>query len=178
VWTGPLEGPFELVGSIDAATSISGVAAVDTGFVAAGTAGGQPALFTSEDGTAWTTNTLVGLDDGDSLVDLSAGAGVITIAGHGAVGSWAASSVDGGQTWQRQELDAGAVESLSVRGTSMSLLSTSALGTHLALSDGVTWSSVDLDIDSGARVELLVAGPETVLLSATEDGITWVVANR
>lgn len=179
VWFGPLNGPFELVGTIGGATTLAGVVAVDDGFVGAGTDGESAALFTSADGTEWSSMPLSGVDGDDSLIEVSVEDGVITIAGNGGRAAWAASSNDGGSTWQRRELDGGDVESLSVRGTSMSLLGTSLLGTPvLTLADDTTWSSVDLDIDEGDRIELLVTGPETVLLAATEDGLRWIVASR
>ena len=179
VWTGPVTGPFQLVGSIDGATTLAGVVAVDDGFVAAGTADGTAALFTSADGSEWSSTPLSGSSDDDSPIEVSVEAGVITIAGNGGGSVWAAASADGGQTWQRRELDSGAVETLAVRGASMSLLGTSTLGTPtLTLADDSSWSSVDLDLGDGDRVELLVAGPETVLLAANEDGLTWVVASR
>ena len=179
VWHASLTGSVAAVGAIDEAVAVAGVVAVDDGFVVAGTADGSPMLFTSSDGSEWSSMPLSGASDDDSLIEVSVEAGVITLAGNGGDTVWAASSADGGQTWQRRELDSGAVETLAVRGDSISLLGTSSLGTaQLTLADDVSWTSVDLDIEAGDRIELLVAGPETVLLAASENGLTWVVASR
>lgn len=178
VWAGPATGPFVQVGSIDTAATVAGVVAIDDGFVAAGTADGQPMLFETSDGAMWNPVAMSGLADDDAVVEVAVADGVILIAGGGER-AWTASSADGGQTWSRSELDRSLVDTVAMRGRSVSFLGSSSLGAPtVTLTDGTTWSSAELDVVGGDRVELLIAGERTVLLAAGEDGLTWMVASR
>lgn len=178
VWAGPVTGPVERVGAIDDASTVAGLVAIDEGFVAAGTSGGDPFLFESADGTEWRPIAVSGLAGDDAVIELAVDDGVITIAGGGDQ-AWMAASSDGGQTWSRSELVRATVDSVAARGRSMSFLGTSPLGAPtVTMSDGSTWSSTELDVAPGDRVELLSAGNPTILLAAGEDGLTWLVASR
>ncbi len=179
VWTGPAGGPYEEVGRIDGADTVVGVAALGDGFVVAGTNDGSSVLFTSADGENWTMTPVTAATGDDSVVDVAVAGASIVVAGDGAGGAWTASSSDDGGTWRRSDLGATTVDTASMRGTSVSLLGTSPLGVpEVTIADDESWSSAQLDIAAGDRVELLIAGPETLLLAADETGLTWVLASR
>lgn len=180
VWTGPVGGPYEQVGAIDAADTLAGVVAVDNGFVAVGTTSDLGAtLFDSVDGASWNANS-ISLAAADNVVGLSVMNGTILLAGDGADVGWSATSNDGGQTWIRSEFDAASVSSVRSGGSTVGFLSTSASGSStVTLSDGQSWSSTDLGIEAPSRVELLASdSDQAVLLATIDDALTWIVAMR
>ena len=181
VWTGSPAGPYERVGSVADADSLAGVVAIDSGFVAVGTSTAfGPTLFDSVDGTEWTASPMSGIGDGDTIVNIAVMDGTIMLAGDDGDMAWAATSADGGQSWQRNEVGSGTVLSLASSRNTVGFLGTSPLGaTTLTLTDGESWSSVELDVAAPDRIALLVAGADrAVLLSTTADGLTWIVAER
>ena len=178
VWVGPVGGPYELGDPVDAST-LAGVVAIDAGFVAVGTTPDGPTLFDSTDGTAWTSSLMSGFD-GDSVVSFSVLDGSILLAGDDGSTTWTAMSADGGQSWQRSELEAGTVGSVSTGAGTVGFLSNSALGANtLTLSDGDSWASTSIDVAAPDRVQLLVAGGDAAVLLANVDGeLTWIRASR
>jgi hypothetical protein len=180
VWTGDLGGPYRRIGRVRGASSLAGVVAVDGGFVAAGTSNLGPQLFQSTDGSEWLGAPVTGVDGGDTLVAMTVMDGKILLAGSSEETTWTVTSGDGGQTWQRGEFDIGQVGSVASKSNTVTLLSSTSLGTtNVALSDGATWSSADLEFDGNARVSLLLADTDLALLLADVEGeLTWVVASR
>jgi hypothetical protein len=178
VWVGPLGGPYELGDPVDAST-LAGVVAIDAGFVAVGTTPDGPTLFDSTDGTAWTSSLMSGFD-GDSVVSFSVLDGSILLAGDDGATTWTAMSADGGQSWQRSELEAGTVGSVSTGAGTVGFLGNSALGANtLTLSDGDSWASTSIDVAAPDRVQLLVAGGDAAVLLANVNGeLTWIRASR
>ena len=179
VWTGPVGGPYVAGGTIDA-TTLAGVAAVDAGFVAVGTNADGPSLFGSADGATWSSTVMSGIGADDMVVGLSVQNGSILLAGDGAGSAFTATSADGGQIWQRNDLGSGTVGSVSSGSGTISFLGSSALGANtVTISDGQTWSSASVDVAAPNRVELLVTGDEAAVLLATVDGeLTWIRASR
>jgi len=180
VWVGELGGPYRRVGFVRGASSLAGVVAVDGGFVAAGTSNLGPQLFQSTDGVEWLGAPVTGVDGEDTLVAMTVMDGEILLAGSSDQTTWTVTSSDGGQTWQRGEYDIGRVGSVASKSNTVTLLSSTSLGTtNLALSDGLSWSSVDLEFDGETRVNLLHADTNlAVLLADVEGELTWVVASR
>ncbi|NNC79631.1 MAG: hypothetical protein HKN94_05705 [Acidimicrobiales bacterium] len=180
VWVGELGGPYRRVGFVRGASSLAGVVAVDGGFVAAGTSNLGPQLFQSTDGVEWLGAPVTGVDGEDTLVAMTVMDGEILLAGSSEETTWTVTSSDGGQTWQRGEYDIGRVGSVASKSNTVTLLSSTSLGTtNLALSDGLSWSSVDLEFDGETRVNLLHADSDlAVLLADVEGELTWVVASR
>ena len=178
VWTGPVGGPYEPGDPVGAGT-LAGVVAIDAGFVAVGTTADGPTLFDSPDGTAWTASLMTGFD-GDNVASFSVLDGSILLAGDDGAVTWTAMSADGGQSWQRSELEAGTVGSVSTGAGTVGFLGTSALGANtLTLSDGDSWASAPIDVAAPDRVQLLVTGDDAAVLLATVNGeLTWIRASR
>ncbi len=178
VWVGPVGGPYELGDPVGAGT-LAGVVAIDAGFVAVGTTPEGPTLFDSTDGTGWTSSLMSGFEN-DSVASFSVLDGSILLAGDDGETTWTAMSADGGQSWQRSELEAGTIGSVSTGAGTVSFLGNSALGTNtLTLSDGDSWASTPIDVAAPDRVQLLVAGGDAAVLLANVDGeLTWIRASR
>ncbi len=178
VWVGPVGGPYELGDPVGAGT-LAGVVAIDAGFVAVGTTPEGPTLFDSTDGTGWTSSLMSGFEN-DSVASFSVLDGSILLAGDDGETTWTAMSADGGQSWQRSELEAGTIGSVSTGAGTVSFLGNSTLGTNtLTLSDGDSWASTSIDVAAPDRVQLLVAGGDAAVLLANVDGeLTWIRASR
>jgi hypothetical protein len=75
------------------------VAATSTGFIAVGTANGQPAVWKSADGKTWHLTDLS--PAGATLRQVTAAGDRVTVTGTNAAGApLALQSADGGTTWQ------------------------------------------------------------------------------
>ncbi len=99
----------------------AGLLATATGFVAAGSRAGQPAIWTSPDGRTWTLATTPTPPDGASLSAMGAGGpGLIAVGGAPATSSryrvplWTSS--DGGQHWTQDPGAPGPVPELDPMG--------------------------------------------------------------
>ncbi len=185
VWGGPLGGPYEALGRIETARGVVGVVPASDGFVAAGSGLSGASLFVSTDGREWQENELSMLDDDletGRVMSLTTNGDTLVLAGGpGDIGgmSWSATSTDGGETWARLDLGDAAVEAVASSGGEVGFLGTASGASTVMLADGQTSDQVALDLEPGARVELLAARPgEAILLADTSGGLVWIRASR
>ena len=181
VWAGPLGGPYEPAGSIDAAAGVVGIVGVDSGFVAAGVSQEfGSTLFRSADGADWSASGLAVTEANDVVVGLSVNADGLVLAGGSGEELWSALSVDDGANWARRDLAAGTIGEVSAGGSTVSFLSDAGDGLGaVTLSDSSSFSTANIDVSGSERLSLLASDTDTaVLLADRGDQRTWIVVSR
>ncbi len=171
VWSGPIGGPYTRTSRLDS-RALYGVTTVGGQFVVAGRSAEGVAVFTSTDATTWSTTELSsGVGPAVSVAD-----GTITM--RNLDDSTTLISSDAGATWS--SLPAATSRGVTVSNSTMGFLGGDAAGAVVAVADGNTFSSADLDVAAPDRLSLVAAGnSELVMVQTTESGgTTWIVAQR
>lgn len=174
-WVGPVGGPYELTGQLDA-SALYGVTALGNEFLVAGRSPELGiTLFSTSDGVAWGSRTLA--EDGTGLsVSVADGTIVLTtVTNDGPLTSF---SADGGDTWS--VLSGGDLRSISVSGSSLGFIDGSNEDATVTLAGGAPSATADLDVAAPDRLTLLATTPDEALMLVLADGgaVTWVVASR
>lgn len=177
-WFGPLGGPFETSGELDAA-ALYGVTTVDDSFLVAGRSPELGlAILTTTDGVSWNIQQLSSpnVEASSETVAIAGGTIVLTTTTDGANDTLI--SNDGGVTWER--LATGEVQPLSVSGSSLGFLGGSQGDATVTLSDGEWFATAELDVAASDRLTLLsTTSDQAVMLSQADGGeLTWIVASR
>ena len=177
VWSGPIGGPYARTGKL-AASALNGVTAVDDSFVVAGrTRADGVVLFTSANAADWTMRPLSSPDDARSNQSVSVSNGTVVLRNPDDAKAGTLISSDAGATWSA--LPAPSSRGVSVSSSTMGFLGADGSDAIIAVSDGATFSTAQLDVAAPDRLSLVAAGNgEIVMVQTTESGTTWIVVRR
>ncbi len=177
VWSGPIGGPYERTGRLDA-LSLSGATTVGDAFVVAGrTSDLGVALFRSTDAADWDVQALAsaGVDVANHTVSVADGAVILRNIDDAAAGTLV--SNDGGITWTA--LSAASNRGVSVSASTMGFLGEDGSSSVVAIADEDSFSTAQIDVAAPDRLRLVATGSsEIVMVQTSESGTTWIVASR
>ena len=177
VWSGPIGGPYERTGRLDA-LSLSGATTVGDAFVVAGrTSDLGVALFRSTNATDWDVQALAsaGVDVANHTVSVADGAVILRNIDDAAAGTLVSS--DGGVTWTA--LSAASDRGVSVSASTMGFLGEDGSTSVVAVADEDSFSTAQIDVVAPDRLRLVATGSsEIVMVQTSESGTTWIVASR
>lgn len=177
VWSGPIGGPYERTGRLDA-LALSGATTVDDAFVVAGrTSDLGVALFRSTNGSDWDVQALAsaGVDVANHTVSVDDGAVILRSIDDATAGTLI--SNDGGVTWSA--LAIASDRGVAVSASTMGFLGDDGSNSVVAVANDDTFSTAQIDVAAPDRLRLVATGSqELVMVQTSEAGTTWIVASR
>jgi len=177
VWSGPIGGPYERTGRLDA-VALSGATTVDDTFVVAGrTSNLGVTLFRSTNGLDWDEQALASaeVDVANHTVSVDDGAVILRNIDDATAGTLI--SNDGGVTWSA--LAIASDRGVAVSASTMGFLGDDGSNPVVAVAGDDTFSTAQIDVAAPDRLHLVATGSqELVMVQTSEAGTTWIVATR